>query len=319
MSVTFAALVGVASGQPTAKPTVGPAAPAPAAVAVASVNGHMITAADVERQVERVVRGRDVTAAARTRLLETAREQLISRQLILAYLHQHQAAPSKDDIDVELTRISKRLTLEEKTLDDYLKASRLDERQLRELLRWQLGWQWYLDRYLTDENLSRYYEQHRLEHDGSELRVAHILFKADPADGAAMSAAVERATAVRGEIESGKLTFSAAAKRHSDSPQADQGGELGWITRRAPMPEVFSRAAYQLQVSQVSPPVSTAFGVHLIQCLEIKAGKKRWQDVRPELESAVTAHLFSWVADQQRSKAKIERMPFPSVPAPIAQ
>jgi hypothetical protein len=52
--------------------------------------------------------------------------------------------------------------------------------------------------------------------------------------------------------------------------------------------------------------VVTASGVHLIQCLEVKLGTKRWQEVRAELESAVTQHLFRWAADRQRVSAKIE-------------
>jgi parvulin-like peptidyl-prolyl isomerase len=107
-------------------------------------------------------------------------------------------------------------------------------------------------------------------------------------------------------LRSRELTFGEAAKRFSSGPSRDAGGEIGWISRREPMPEPFSRAAFALSINQVSEPVETTFGWHLICCLEIKPGQKRWTDVRPELELAATEYLFNWIADQQRPKAKVE-------------
>ena len=71
------------------------------------------------------------------------------------------------------------------------------------------------------------------------------------------------------------------------------------------MPESFSNAAYALKVGETSEPITTSFGVHLIQCLEIEAGQRKWQDVRAELEPAVTNYLFQWAADKQRPLSRI--------------
>lgn len=284
----------------------GPAEASSGSVA-ASVDGRSITWDQVQRQVDRVLRGREATPEAMDKLRETAREQLISRQLILSYLRRHKIAPSDDDIDVEVSRIRRRLAVEDKTLEDYLTASQMTAEQLRALLEWQLGWQWYLDRYMTDANLEKYFEDHRVEFDGSQLRVSHILFQADPADADALGEARREAEAVRAEIAGGKLTFADAARQHSDSPTADKGGDLGFIGRHEPMPESFSKVAFSLAPDEVSQPVTTAFGVHLIQRTDIEPGQRRWQETRAELEQAVTAYLFQWVADQQRPRAEIHR------------
>ena len=108
------------------------------------------------------------------------------------------------------------------------------------------------------------------------------------------------------EIQSSELTFADAAKQYSQTPTAASGGDIGYISRHQPMPEPFSRAAFALDKGQMSPPVASPAGVHLIQCLDVKPGEKTWQHARAELERAVTQYLFQWVADQERPGATIE-------------
>ena len=271
----------------------------------ATVNDIPIYWGDVQRQVDRVLRGRATTPEAMERLRQTARQQLISRELILLYLKRHEMAPSTDDISVEIGRITKRLALEEKTLEDYLAKAKMTRPQLERLLKWQLGWQWYLDRFLTDANLEKYFNDHRVEFDGSKMQVAHILFKANPADPQAVEAATAKAKQLREQLAQGELDFSEAAQKHSQSPTAKNGGDIGMISRHEPMPEPFSKAAFALKPMQISQPVVSPFGVHLIQCLKIEPGQRKWSDVREALRVSVTAYLFQWVADQQRAKAKI--------------
>ena len=137
--------------------------------------------------------------------------------------------------------------------------------------------------------------------------MAHILLPvATPEDADTMEAVIERAETLRQQIDSGDVTFAEAARQHSSSPTASQGGELGSIGRHHPMPEPFSKAAFDLQKGEISSPVVTPFGVHLILCQEILPGKKTWQDARGELRRAVTEYLFRWIADRQRPQAKIE-------------
>ena len=69
------------------------------------------------------------------------------------------------------------------------------------------------------------------------------------------------------------------------------------------MSEFFSKAAYQLDVGQVSEPVKSSFGVHLIKCLEVKPGQKDWQEVRERLNNAAAEYLFRWLLRSQTNPA----------------
>ena len=155
--------------------------------------------------------------------------------------------------------------------------------------------------------MQKYFDRYRREYDGSELHVAQILFKLPPdAEAAAIAAAKDKAAKLKAEIAAGKLTFAAAAREHSQAPSGAAGGDIGWIERRRPMPEDFSKVAFALKPGEISEPLASPFGVHLITVLEIKPGTKTWRDAAGELRPAVTLYLFRWIADQERPQAKIE-------------
>ena len=62
------------------------------------------------------------------------------------------------------------------------------------------------------------------------------------------------------------------------------------------MDEAFSRAAFSLKPGEVTPPVRSPFGVHLIRCDEVRPGKKRLADVRQEVDDALARELFDKLA-----------------------
>ena len=277
---------------------------------VARVDGEAITAADVDREIELAFPGSIVDPRAVASLRRKTTEQLIQRELVLRYLRDVRQSASPADVDLAIDRIKKRLAQREESFDKYLESRRLDELGLRRALTWQIGWGRLLERYLSDANLQRFFETHRREFDGTQIGVAHILFPvAATADSATRSAARQRAVELLVQIRGRQLTFSEAAKRYSSGPSRDTGGDIGLISRHETMPEPFSRAAFELDLNQISEPVETAFGFHLIQCLEIRPGQKRWLDVRPELEKSVTEYLFNWAADQARPQSKVEWEP----------
>lgn len=280
--------------------------PADAPVA-ARINGEVVPATEVEREFRQAYGEKKVTDVERERLLKAAREQVIDRRLVLAHLTGSGQAASSQDIDFAVAQFEKDLKSQSLTLDQHLKQVGLTAGDFRRALAWKLSWQRYVERQLTDENLQKYFDRYPREFDGSELRVAQILFKVPAdADEKALAAAQDKAAKLKAEIAAGKLTFAAAAKQHSQAPSSAAGGDIGWIERRRPMPEDFSKTAFALKPGEVSQPLVSPFGVHLISVLEVKPGKRTWRDAAGELRPAVTLYLFRWIADQERPKAKIE-------------
>lgn len=71
-------------------------------------------------------------------------------------------------------------------------------------------------------------------------------------------------TAYREQIASGKATFAELASKYSDCSSAKRGGDLGPFGRGA-MQKPFEQAAFALKIGELSSPVHTDSGIHIIQ------------------------------------------------------
>jgi parvulin-like peptidyl-prolyl isomerase len=233
-------------------------------------------------------------------------QQLVDREIILQWLERTSQGASAQEIDLEMSRRKRRVEDLGGTWATFLQDRDLSEGDFRRMLQWQLGWGRFLQRYMDDANLARFFDSHRRQFDGTRIRVAHILLSVETLEDERMlETTIRRAEKIRRQITEGELTFAAAAQEHSAAPSADQGGEIGFIGRRAPMPEPFSKATFELNLGEISPPIVTSSGIHLIQCLEIEEGQRSWREARGELERAVMQYLFDWAAERGRPDAPV--------------
>ena len=275
-------------------------------VVAARVNGQPILVREVTRQLRRIQRQQPISPVAAPRIKAEVLRQLIQRRLVQLHLHQKQLAASQQEVAVAVESLKSRLSEQNLTLTQHLERQRMTEMELRAALAWQLGWQRYLDRHLTEANLKQYFKQHVRDFDGTKMRVAHILFKCSldaPVEQDVLLR--ERAAQLGRQIRQGEVSFAAAARRYSEAPTASQGGVIGVIQRNEPMPDGFTKVAFTLQAGQLGGPVRTRFGIHLIQCLEVTPGSREWSEVRSQVREAVTRYLFGWAAEQQSRIAHV--------------
>ena len=120
-----------------------------------------------------------------------------------------------------------------------------------------------------------YQEQYVLQEQGQEYSAAHILVETE-----------ETANEIKAELDNGG-DFAALAREKSTGPSGPRGGDLGWFGKGVMVPE-FEAAVTTMEPAQVSDPVQTQFGWHIVKLNEIrKADAPDLETVRPELEQAV--------------------------------
>ncbi len=119
---------------------------------------------------------------------------------------------------------------------------------------------------IDEQTLRDQYEQNQAasENQKAEQRVAHILFE-DAQD--------ERIAEVQSALNQG-ADFAELAEQYSeDLGSSDQGGDLGFVSGEG-LPEAFMAAASSLEVGEVSAPVETDAGVHLIKVTEVRGAEQ---------------------------------------------
>ncbi len=130
--------------------------------------------------------------------------------------------------------------------------------------------------------------------------MSHILILIDGEVNA--DAALATATEVRERLNQGDV-FEDLAREYSQDPvSAAEGGDLGWATP-GDYPEAFEEALLALEPGEISTPVRTEFGVHLIRLDELRRGaRQEFEDVRDdlfdELRTQAAADEFYAVAER---------------------
>lgn len=151
---------------------------------------------------------------------------------------------------------------------EFAKNQLLKQYALRKLLQ---------DIVATEDELKAHYEANKETYkSGESVQASHILVQTE-----------EEAAKIKAEIEGG-LSFEDAAAANSSCPSKERGGDLGFFSAGQMVPE-FETVAFAAKVGEVSAPVKTQFGFHLIKVTEIKpAGVMTFEEVKANLEQEVT-------------------------------
>jgi peptidyl-prolyl cis-trans isomerase D len=141
----------------------------------------------------------------------------------------------------------------------------------------------------TEDDLRAYYTDNLARFVTNEERKSrHILIAID--EDTNEEDALETILNVQERLAS--ESFEAVAKEFSDDPgSADLGGDLGWAEPGLFVPE-FDKVLFALEVNELSEPVKTEFGYHLIRLDELKEGKQQaYQDIQVELGNEYSKFL----------------------------
>jgi peptidyl-prolyl cis-trans isomerase C len=123
----------------------------------------------------------------------------------------------------------------------------------------------------------------------------------------------DEAKAIEAEIRKG-ADFATLAKEKSKDPGAADGGDLGYFTKDQMVPE-FAEVAFKLDKGQISDPVHTQFGWHIIK-VEDKRTKPTpsFDQVKTQLQNYVVHRAQAEMVDGLRKSASIERLDKPAPP-----
>ncbi|AXM88392.1 peptidylprolyl isomerase [Anoxybacillus ayderensis G10] len=139
---------------------------------------------------------------------------------------------------------------------------------------------------VSDEELKKYYNEYK-----PKVKASHILVDDE-----------KTAKEIKAKLEKGE-DFAKLAKEYSkDTGSAQNGGDLGWFGP-GKMVEEFEKAAYALKVGEVSDPVKTQFGYHIIKVTD-KEEKKSFDEMKEEMEYEVKKSKL----DASKVQSKLDKL-----------
>lgn len=157
---------------------------------------------------------------------------------------------------------------------------------------------------VSDAEAEAWYQEHLDEYKQAPRTTVRLVSIAKAASEVDEQDVLSILGEIRADIIAGRITFEEAARTYSEDTSADVGGDLGFFDRNR-MVEPFTEAAFELAVGDVSEPVKTQFGYHVIECtderldddgqrtemrarhilLRLEAGQETLDDLREQAES----------------------------------
>lgn len=154
----------------------------------------------------------------------------------------------------------------------------------------------------------RFYDEHKSEYE--RVRVRHILIRVK-GSSIPMSSnkneltdpeALAKAQEVRKRLLAGEDFATVAKSESDDATTASKGGDLG-LFQHGRMVPAFDKVAFSLPVGEVSEPVKTAFGYHLIKVEQKEL--KTFEEMRPELEKRLRPELARQAVEDLRKNTPV--------------
>ena len=262
-----------------------------------------------------------------------AKDYRIFRQSLAQYLVMlevlRQEAPqfgiavTDGDVDAQVADIKEMFQGDQARFDAALKAQKLTLAQFKESLSESLlidAMKAAVTKDVTvaEAEVKAYYDSHGGDYTEPEVRTArHILIDPHPTAAAGEAAIMptesdwEQARAeadkVRSEIQNG-AEFGATARKYSDDlATKDDGGDLGSIVRGQMVPQ-FEEAVFSLKKGELSQPVRTEYGYHLIQVTDIiPEAQLPYDQVKEKIRSALVAsrQTAAWEAWLKAAEGKL--------------
>lgn len=287
---------------------------------VAVVEDEAVFQSDVDQGVGQILLQRGAAgqpALDRTVLEKEVLEELIKNKLVLAKANRLGISVSFSEVETTVDRAieeNRKALGGDRAFARQLEAEGFTLESLRKLYREQIQNRMLVERVLsreidrsaievTDEELRKAYEEKKsgFPQRPEVVRLATVLFGFESSE-AARQRAVATADSLRRRIVSGE-DFAQVAMRYSEDPSAEAGGSLGKLKLSDLGNRAFAEAAARLAVGELSEPVFTQFGYHLIQVtsadttsgevelrhilVRLKAGE---QDVQKVYETAQDVH-----------------------------
>jgi peptidyl-prolyl cis-trans isomerase C len=252
-------------------------APAPKGAAakfdqvVATVNGENITRGDLVSFLSRY----QIPPLPPDQIYNDAIATIINTRLIGQFLTRQRIAVPPEKLKGAIAQLERDLKADGRDLATALRESNQTMDDVRREYSDRIRWVEYLHQRATDAELKKFAASHKDLVSGTQVRASHIyIMVPDGASAADKEKTRQKLLAIRQDIIDKKIGFADAANKYSEDPAnaGGKGGDLDYFGLMDGVVDEFVAAAFTLKPGQISDPVETVHGWHLILVADRREG-----------------------------------------------
>lgn len=292
---------------------------------VAKVNGVEIPSTVFYEELDKITaRGAQIPPDRIARIEQNILKRLIEQELINQAVKEAGVVVPDTDLQKGFEEYKQRFQSEEQ-FENYLKHGRVTKESIEQRIRERRSLELLLEKkgemVVSDAEAEDFYNKNeRFYTEKAGIRASHILIKlpenATPEDD---TKAMERVKLAQERLKKGE-DFEKVATEMSEGPAANKGGDLGFFSQGRMVKE-FEDVAFKMKVGDVSEPVKTRFGYHIIKLTDRREDRKKpFEEVKEQIVKSLQNKKFfterrKLLADLEKA-AKVEK--FIAEPPPEA-
>lgn len=275
---------------------------------VATVNGEEIFRKELDRRLSVYKRmNQEVTRAVQIDVIS----RLAMKVLLNQFVEGQNIVVSDGEMQGRLEQIKYFLRSNpndsEKSLGEILETQGSNIGELEGEIRRTLALSKYLDQRVGDDEKSSYFESNIGVFNGEKVKLSHILIDTTKLKtDAELKTAKQKIEEAKKEIDNG-ADFAETAEKYSTCSSAKDGGDVGFYKKSGSLVEELDEVAFSMKVGEISEPVKTQFGYHIIKVTGKVEGKDvSYEDVEDMVHFYLTERKKDALLKRLYEKAEIE-------------
>jgi peptidyl-prolyl cis-trans isomerase C len=238
-------------------------------------------------------------------------EQLIDGELLFQAAVKGGFKPDDADIDAAFAKLSGRYE-EPEEFQAEMETRGFTEASLRANISKQMYIQKYIEKSIVtqavvpEETVREAYNQNPQKFNGEvEVKASHILINsAESEPQEKKDEALRKALEIAARAKADGADFAELARTNSEGPSARSGGDLGFFTRGR-MVKPFEEAAFSMKINEVSDPILTQFGYHIIKVTDRKEGSTvSFEEVKDQLVQDLKNRMINELIERDLSQLR---------------
>ena len=276
---------------------------------VATVNGEEIFRKELDSRLGVFKRlNQEVTRAVKIEVINRLAERVLLKQ----FIEGQDIGVSGGEIQAYIEGVEYMLKSDprhsDKSLVEILETQGSSIGKLEDEIRRTLALGKYFDQRYDEEDKISYFKSNISRFNGERVRASHILIDTTKLKTAAeLENAKQKIEEVKKEIDNG-ADFAETAREYSTCRlSAENGGDIGYYYKDATLVEELNEAAFLMKVGEISEPIKTQFGYHIIRVTDKEEGKDvSYKDVAAVVDDVYMQVKIDELLKRLYEKAEIE-------------